>query len=145
MCLSKITKHQPKPEGVGYKVFWKEEDELCAPFRYSWSDPLRYKPDQWITDAKDKQIGYLHRSLYTTGFHVFERKKDAEVLLKKLTEQNERPNVMGKRCFVLARVKYRRSVVRGKYVIGRIFCGDSCDTQPRTCIVAKEMFIEKIY
>jgi hypothetical protein len=138
MCLISIYDARPMSEGTGYKVFWKDEcGEIRTPIYWDWQN--KFVLNQWYRDPVEE---FLHtypepNGVYKTGFHIFKYRKDAESLLDDLAKECSGFAI---RDFVLARVRYRRAEVEGRYVIDGFSNRD-----PRPCIVAREMFIEEVY
>ena len=82
MCLDRITPNSkdPKEEGVGYKVFKKDEyhsDWFIAPL---FDDAGQiFIEGNWIKDNHSVTIVTPDNNLYCSGFHLFETEEAAEV------------------------------------------------------------------
>jgi hypothetical protein len=138
MCLISLYDTRPISEGTAYKVFWKDEvGDLRVPIY--WDLGTRFPLNQWHRDHKEGFIFTFpeQTASYHAGFHIFKYRKDAEGFLKDLTKQS---TLYTNRNYVLARVRYRRAEVEGRYIIDGFSNRD-----PRPCIVAREMFIEEVY
>ena len=64
MCLDTVDKEIKKTKGFGWKVFDKENGELCASIQNSGPYPI----GKWIEDERE---GTLCFGTYPTGFHIW--------------------------------------------------------------------------
>lgn len=135
MCIGPLTNLHPEPEGTGYKLFILRENEVASPF-FDLFD-YRYPLETWIADQRKDQIqsytedypGEYKLRDYETGFHIFfdlDHAKQVKLMFDDLSNKQLR--------YVVLKVQYRKAVVEGQFFMA---------SQETTCVVAKEMYVEK--
>jgi hypothetical protein len=138
MCLLQVTSGKNQTAtGVGYKAFCKKKSGLTNLVIASIKVHPVYT---WI---QDEEIDFLSTSDcvdYQTGFHIFEKKEDAEEFAKCFNEWFTVPKIYG--IAVVRKVYYRNVTARGT---NQTFLYVPRKNQPlreAPCIVAREIFIQ---
>lgn len=138
MCIN--IKGTPKATGFGWKVFvLKGSPKRCCTI-FQGETYRGYKIRKWHKATK-KKVTFLtynkktdggEDQSYTTGFHIFKRKKYAREYLSLLNRRWPRHD------YEVKKIKYRGARHSGETAIG--FLGDEIEN---TIIVADEMLILK--
>jgi hypothetical protein len=140
MCLTTVTQGpNAEEEGEGWKVFnenyvvfdttgRKVGGHLCSPLKFFW-----FSSNRWEQDICFKKIKAEDGLEYESGFHIFEKKEDAERYLASFVNPSQK---------VIKKIKYRNVTAKGP---NRAVLYSECDyeyfdlTVP--CVVAKEIFV----
>jgi hypothetical protein len=142
MCLINLSQGpNPTEEGEGWKVFresWYVLDTtgeqigggtVASPLRLFW-----FRFNQWVSDNRFEKINTEEDGLeYETGFHIFEKKEDAERYLASFSDQRHK---------VVKKVKFRNVTAKGpNHPV--LYCEHDSDSGDYTvpCVVAKEIFV----
>jgi hypothetical protein len=128
MCLDTITQGQnPAEEGEGWKVFQVRDNQLGIPYIGS-----NFLENQWITDTATGTLSTEKYDMhYDIGFHLFEKREDALILLREFIKYG---------VFVtLRKVRYKNVTAKGPQAV---WDHRSVKYVRVPCIVAREIFIE---
>jgi hypothetical protein len=146
MCLTKITQG-PNPEegGEGYKAFGYMEGLQRGQLAPMILLNRGFEVGKWITDEYGGNlcatVGILDKCFkpehhYLSGFHLFERKQDAEFFARYHSSDGV--------SYCVRKVRYRNVTAKGPQLLNAKINWDTRQYEERwgNCIVAREIFIE---
>jgi hypothetical protein len=141
MCLNAITSGaEPEAEGMGYKVFALVDNLLTSAILLN----MTFKVGEWVVDDCQKVCwttnGGQKASCYWSGFHLFEKKEDAEAFAGDYPGKRFDKATNFERHLCVRKVRYRNVTATGLQVTD--WDAEKHKMHRANCIVSKEIFIE---